>query len=153
VQLPVVQATPVVFDGSGFVQSLPHVPQFCVLVAVLVSQPSVCLFALQSPHPLAHVPLHVPLKQLAVTWLVEHGTLHAPQFDSSVAVLISHPSMSLSPLQSAYPLAHAPLQTPIVQAGVTWLLLHTFPQPPQLATLDAVSTSQPFVSLSPSQSQ
>jgi hypothetical protein len=42
----------------------------------------------------------------------------APQFPGSVFRFVSQPSVRLLPLQSAKPLAHAPVQTPPEQVGV-----------------------------------
>jgi hypothetical protein len=69
-------------------QVIPQPPQFEVVVSD-ISHPSACLFELQSPQPEAQVPLHTPLLQAAVTWLVEQTTLAAPQFCGSTAVSVT----------------------------------------------------------------
>ena len=66
-QLPVTQSTAVVCAGNGFVQLVVQVPQCSTSAAVLISQPSVCLLALQSDQPLAQAPTQEPAVQSAVT--------------------------------------------------------------------------------------
>jgi hypothetical protein len=78
---------------------VPQVPQLLV-VARLVSQPSVSLSLLQSPHPAAQVPVQVPLVQTAEgTWLVLQALLHPPQWAEVVRMFVSHPGADV--LQSA----------------------------------------------------
>jgi hypothetical protein len=60
-------------------QAVPHPPQLFASFVVLISQPSLCLLPLQSTHGLTHVPLHTPLVQVAVMWLMEQTVKHAPQ--------------------------------------------------------------------------
>jgi hypothetical protein len=69
-----------------------------------------------------------------------------------VAVLTSHPSVRLSALQSAWVPVQVPVQAPAVHAAVMPLDEHAWLQPPQWATVLAVSTSQPSVCLLPLQS-
>jgi len=91
-----------------------HPPQLFGSVAVSFSQPSVSLSALQSLVPLAHAPLQMPPAHVGVGTLFVEQTLptHPPQWFGSVLTLISQPSVSLSPLQSAYPLLQAPTHCP-----------------------------------------
>ncbi len=67
-------------------------------------------------------------------------------------MLVSQPSVRLLPLQSANPGSHAPLQTPALQEGVTWLDEQAEGQLPQWLGSELRSVSQPSVSLSPLQS-
>lgn len=100
-QLPVEHPTVLVWGGVGLVQLFPQDPQLRTSPAMLVSQPSVCLLPLQSDQPAWQAPLQTPPAQLGVTWLPEQGVLHVPQWEVLLAVLISQPSVSLLPLQSA----------------------------------------------------
>jgi hypothetical protein len=91
-------------------QTAPHAPQLFGSVLRLTSQPSVSLLSLQSANPALHPPLHLKLLQLGVEmWFAEQVLPHPPQFDASVATLVSHPSFAL-PLQSAVPNEHITAQ-------------------------------------------
>ena len=68
-----------------------------------------------------------------VTWLVLHGDPHDPQFDESLRVFDSHPSVALLLLQSENPLRHGPEHTPPEHKGVTLLLEQVMPHDPQLS--------------------
>ena len=46
--------------------TLPHVPQLFGSVDVLISQPSLCLLALQSVHPAAQAPVQIPAAHVRV---------------------------------------------------------------------------------------
>ena len=70
-----------------------------------------------------------------VTWLVLHGDPHDPQFDESLRVFDSHPSVALLLLQSENPLRHGPEHTPPEHKGVTLLLEHASEQAPQLSAI------------------
>src|SRR4051794_40030432 len=101
-QLPPAQAA----LALGTLHTVPHAPQLFTLVFVLISQPSDCLFALQSAKPAVQVPLHTPLPQdRAAMLLLEHARPHALQLLASVRMLISQPSFARL-LQSAVPPAH-----------------------------------------------
>jgi hypothetical protein len=137
-------------------QTLPHDPQLVALVLVSTSQPFVRLFMSQSAKPAAHAPSHTPPPQVTVGMLLpEQGVPHAPQFDALVAVSISQPSDCLFMLQSANPLLHAPSQTPAVHVTVAMLAEEQIvPHPPQfMMSVPSMFVSQPFVSLSWSQSE
>jgi hypothetical protein len=150
VQLPPEQAAVMLL----LLQAWPQPPQCAAVVWMLVSQPSVSLFPLQSPHPESQVPLQVlPEHDGLAMWLLLQAWPQAPQWAGVMVMSVSQPSVRLSVLQSPQPAAHAPVQLPPAHVGVgMWLLLHTRPHPPQLAALVAGSVSQPSVSLFPLQS-
>jgi hypothetical protein len=132
----------------------PHPPQLAASLLVSVSQPSRTTFsaALQSLQPPVQLMVHCPPRQVGVPWLVLQGVPHAPQFASSVLVLVSHPSrlkFSLA-LQSAYPESHAIVHCPAEQVGVPLALLQAPPHVPQLAVSACKLISQPLPKL-PSQ--
>jgi len=78
-----------------------------------------------------------------VLCVVSQALPQPPQF-VVVVVDVSHPSGCLSPLQSAYPVAHVPLQTLPEQVRVCmWLLEQTVLQPPQWSGSPPVLVSQP----------
>ena len=95
------------------------------------------------------VPRQLPLEQF-----VQSGQVcpQEPQLRLSFLMLISQPSVRLSPLQSTNPAEQEPLQSPPEHAGRTLLLLHTIPHPPQFLGSAAISFSQPSESLSKLQS-
>ncbi|MDB6109807.1 MAG: hypothetical protein JWR69_1557, partial [Pedosphaera sp.] len=99
-------------------QRMPQPPQLLALVAMLVSQPSVCLLPLQSAKPEAQAPLQTPLLQVGVMWLVEQTVPQLPQLAGSELMLTSQPSAEL-PLQFENPTLQVPmLQAPAVQVEV-----------------------------------
>lgn len=129
----------------------PHIPQFDVSLAVLVSHPSAAL-PLQLSHGLVHMYPQVPPMQLRVAFAGDGQTfMHAPQFERFVAVLISHPSPAVA-LQSSYPMLQEKPHAPIEHVRLAFgRVAHTVPQAPQLSRLERVSTSHPFAA-DPSQS-
>lgn len=135
-------------------QAIPQPPQLSGFVAISISQPSACLFPLQSAFPAAHVPLHTPATHVRVCMPAFEQTIpHPPQLLGSVFVSISHPSVFLFALQSALPAAHVPLQTLAAQVRVCIPAFEqAIPHPPQLSALEVVSSSHPFVRLLLSQS-
>ena len=87
------------------------------------------------------------------TLLLEHATLHAPQFAGEPKTSCSQPFACLLPSQSAKPEAHGLVHTPAAHVtALTWLFEHATAHPPQLLASVASVTSQPFVCLLPSQS-
>src|SRR5207248_2339666 len=109
-----------------------------------VSQPSLCLFPLQSAHPDTHVPLHTLLPHAALMLFAEQATPQPPQLFTSELVLASHPSLCLLLLQSDHPASQAPLHAPSLQVGVPMLLPEqTRPHTPQLEVLPATLISHP----------
>jgi len=112
------------------------------LASVLVSQPFDTL-ASQSANPVEQESVQLPSAQLGVAFTLLQGALHAPQFALSVLVLVSQPFES-RPSQLPKPMLHeATPHAPFVQAADALAGAHGFEQPPQCATLVAVSTSQP----------
>jgi hypothetical protein len=98
--------------------------------------------------------LHWPAVQVGVPCTALQPVPHPPQFEVSVAVLVSQPSRLKSSLalQSLQPMLHAMLHTPAVHAGVPFSVLHAAPHPPQLAMSASVLTSHPSVGMSALQS-
>jgi hypothetical protein len=111
---------------------LPHVPQLLTSVCVLVSQPSVRALLLQSAKPGWQWAAQSPPAQVGDVWLLLQATPHPPQLATSVAVLISQPSVCALLLQSAKPDWQLAAQRLAAQEGFVWLLLHTTPHAPQL---------------------
>src|SRR6478672_3071151 len=90
----------------------------------------------------------VPLTQAG--WAAGQTLPQAPQLLGSVLRFVSQPSISLAPLQSAKPLAQAPLQTPLAQVRVGMLLpLQAVPQAPQLFGSVWVSKQAPLQQVRP----
>jgi hypothetical protein len=133
-------------------QTLPQPPQFCAFDSISVSQPFVSLSESQSANPAAQAPLQTPPTHDAVTSFCEHEAPQPPQFAASDAMLVSHPSPSLSPLQSANPAAQTPAHTPAVHAALMLSSEHAAPHAPQCIRSDAMFVSHPSPSLSPLQS-
>jgi hypothetical protein len=79
-------------------QAEPQSPQF-VTVRMFVSQPSNVLLLLQSPKPVLQVPSHTKLGHVEAMLVVGHTAPQLPQL-ADVAKSVSHPSVSLSALQS-----------------------------------------------------
>jgi hypothetical protein len=95
----------------------------------------------------------LPLAQMWPLLLAAQLVPHAPQFDASVLVLISQPSICLLLLQSAKPVVHAPpWQLPARHERVMFCVEHVVPHAPQLSTSVLVLISQPLVCLLLSQS-
>lgn len=88
--------------GGG--QTKEHEPQWLVFVFRFVSQPSEKR-PLQSPKPrLQEATIQLPLMQPAMPFATGGQTIpHAPQLAVLEAVLVSHPSVALSLLQSPEP--------------------------------------------------
>jgi hypothetical protein len=69
---------------SWLEQTTLQPPQFATSPWVFVSQPSVCLLALQSANPGAQVPVQTPAVHVGIgTLLFEHAFPHAPQLPGS----------------------------------------------------------------------
>jgi hypothetical protein len=113
------------------VHCVPQVPQLLV-VARLVSQPSVSLLELQSPHPASHAPVHDPLVQTGEgTWLLLHALLQPPQWAVVVRMFVSQPGTDV--VQSAKPAAHpVDWQVPVEHDSPALGMSQGMPQPPQL---------------------
>jgi hypothetical protein len=129
-------------------QGIAQAPQLLRSVIGFDSQPSFCLSPLQSNHPASHAPLQAPSVQVGVVmWLFEQTRPQPPQFATLLEVGVSQPSVCLFMLQSAQPVAQAPLHTPGSEPvlggpheGVTFCDEHMTPQPPQLLGSLARST-------------
>ena len=147
-QVPVAQV-PMALAGLHFA---PQPPQL-VLVFVGVSQP-VAGVPEQLTKPILHIGTQTPAVQaVEVAFTMEHALPQAPQLAASLPVFTSHPSLRMLRLQSAKPLAQAPVQEPLVQATAGTLLAeHAEPQKPQLEGSVASVDSQPLATL-PSQSR
>lgn len=105
------------------VHTVPHVPQFMTLAAVLVSHPFAALLS-QSPKPAEHVSPHVPVVHTAVAFAPPaHTRPHAPQLLVSADIKFTHTFEQLVVGGS-----HRALHVPALQncpAG------HMFPHRPQ----------------------
>src|SRR5262245_27563829 len=114
--------------------------------AVFFSQPSVSLSLLQSVKPRLQTALHIPAAQVGlVMLLLEHTLPQPPQFLLSVWLLISHPSLRLSLLQSRKPALHMPVHMLAEQVLARLLPEQGVAQPPQLATSLVRLISHPSV--------
>ena len=90
-QRPAMQA-PVPLGGM---QRDPQAPQLAASVAVLVSHPLAGLPS-QSLKPASQVYAQLPALQAAVEWArASHGRLQAPQWKTSVKVLVSQPLLAI----------------------------------------------------------
>src|SRR5712664_4082765 len=78
---PALQEPPEQAGATWFVeQAIPQALQFATLLVRAVSQPSLCLFPLQSAHPAAHTPaLQEPPEQAGATWFAEQAIPQPPQ--------------------------------------------------------------------------
>jgi len=144
-QLPPAQAA-VAFAGA---QAWPHVPQFCMLVPRLTSQPFETSVS-QLPKPAVHAIEHTLLAHEAVPLVELHILLQAPQLAPSFVRRASQPLEYLVS-QSANPeLQAATVQAELRQAAVPFGATQVVPQVPQLAASLVVVASQPLPTL-PSQ--
>ncbi len=125
-------------------QTLPQRLQLFGSPFKYTSQPSTDC-RLQSAYPtLQALRLQVLLTQLDVAFGNVQTRPQAPQLFGLFATLTSQPSACLLPLQSAKPVAQAPLHMPPLHVGVGMLLPeHTTPHPPQLFASADDWTSQP----------
>ncbi len=109
--------------------ALPHFPQLLVVV-IAVSQPPT--FALQSAKPALHLMVQVPPTQLPTPLVWLHTLPQLPQLFASFVRLTSQPfAMLLS--QFAKSVLQVIEQVDAMQVAVSLLVLHAFPQPPQLS--------------------
>ena len=126
-------------------QTMPQPPQLLMSLLVLISQPSVFLFPLQSANPVVQAPLQLPPAHVGVVmWLAEQTDPQPPQFAASVPVAVSQPSASLSALQSEKPVLQAPSQIPPAQSSVEMLFVEQLlAQLPHAVGVVVVFVSQP----------
>jgi hypothetical protein len=145
-QTPVVHAV----DPFGFVHAVPQAPQFAAVVLRLTSHP-VEARPSQLPKPVLHAMVQAPREHPAEPFVPLQAEPQAPQFDTFVSVLVSHPFPALAS-QLPNPELHVPsVQLPVTQLALALVLLHTAPQAPQFARLVLRFVSHPFPEL-PSQS-
>jgi hypothetical protein len=120
-------------------QGRPQAPQLADEVASAVSQPSAAT-PLQSPKPAAQVTtVHPPAEQPATVALASAQTRpHVPQLRGSIVGSVQKVAGAVphTTLGAAQVVRQAP-------AAQLWPAGHATPQPPQLALLLRVSTSQP----------
>lgn len=121
----------------------PQPPQWFTSVKMVTSHPFAAIPS-QSAYPAAHAPTpQRPAAQAPVACAGAHAIPHVPQCAPLVAVSASHPFAAI-PSQSAKGAVHpATLQAPPAHAEVPFATAHDVPQPPQFATLLAVSTHPP----------
>lgn len=114
-----------------------------LLLLVLVSQPFVGL-ASQLPKPALHANPHVPLVHVRLALVgVGHATLHPPQFITSFAVDLSHPSAALL-LQSPKPALQVMPHMLEPHRGIALAPpRQARPHIPQFAASDVTSTHEP----------
>jgi hypothetical protein len=137
-----------VADAFVKLHALPQVPQWVVLVPVLVSQPLPTLLS-QFPQPALHVMVQAPPEHAGVPLAEEHAALHAPQWPTVELVFVSHP---LDGLLSQLPqpvLQVVSEQTPVAHDSLAFGRSHSVPQPPQSVRVLS-EVSQPLFGL-PSQ--
>jgi hypothetical protein len=130
----------------------PQAPQLNVVV-IAVSQPSVCLFPLQSKKPDRHAPLHVvPALQLTVAMLLAEHTFespHPPQWFGSVSA--KHAAPHWRNVESQVKSQVPPGQTAVEFAGGvehadeqhTLLTQNPLPHSAQPATLQSLAAHAP----------
>jgi len=144
---PFVQVT---LDMFAELQTFPHEPQLFGSVDMATSQPSVCLFPLQSAKPVLQAPLHNPPVHAGDIWLLLQTAPQEPQLATSVLIATSQPSAEFR-LQFAKPTLQVDtVQDPEVQEAVACAREQTFPQVPQLFTSVFELISHPFARI-PSQ--
>lgn len=88
---------PVVHDAAalGREHTIPHAPQWLVLLLVLVSQPLLSVPS-QSPKPALHVPIeHTLAAHAGAALLRVHATPQPPQLEVLLVMLISQPLPAL----------------------------------------------------------
>jgi hypothetical protein len=94
------QVASVVFVGSDWSQSLPHVPQLFSSELRLISQPSTAL-PLQLPCVLSQVMAHWLFEHDGVPPTALHAFPHPPQCEVLLVVFVSHPGDELQSPQPA----------------------------------------------------
>ena len=128
----------------GGMQSAPQAPQLVALPAVLVSHPLAGLPS-QSLNPTSQVYAHVPALQALVECArASQACPHAPQWKTSVKVLVSQPLLAMES-QSPYGTVHAPMAHRLLRhAGVALTAVQRKSHRPQLARLVVMSTQAPL---------
>jgi hypothetical protein len=129
----------------ALVQALPQLPQFCVLVLRLTSQPFDARPS-QSAVPAAQVAQpQAPLTQLGVVGQV-HTFGQLPQWFTLVLRLVSQPPAGFES-QSPKPAAQVGLHTPAVQVVVPFVFVQAVLQSPQCVVSLVRLVSHPFAAL------
>jgi hypothetical protein len=125
----------------------PQAPQLLRSLCSAASQPLLGLVS-QLAKFSAHAPsAQVPLAQVAAALAKKQGRPQPPQWVVLVVVLVSQP-LTASPSQLPKPVLHVfSRHTPPVHATEPLARVQAWPQPPQLARLVEVSTSQPSPAL------
>ena len=139
------EQAPVALAGA---QACPQVPQLCMLVLRLVSQPFETRVS-QLPKPAVHVIEQSPPVQDAVPLVELQTLLQAPQLAASVVRLASQPFENLVS-QSEKPALQAPsgiVQAEFRHVAVALAATQAVPQVPQLAASFVVAVSQPSPTL------
>lgn len=126
-------------------QTLPHAPQWLVLVAVTVSQPF-ATFPSQLPKPELHEMLQLPVVHDGVPLFVLQAAPHDPQWLVLLDRLVSQPFTTL-PSQFPKPELQVMPQDPATQLAVPLAVLQAAPQAPQWLVLVLMLTSQPLAAL------
>jgi hypothetical protein len=120
-----------------------HPPQLAVLLVVLTSHPSLTVL-LQSAKPVLHAAMvQLPPAQPGDALASEQALVHEPQCAASFSRLTSHPFDATVSQLAKFVLQVATAHTDPEQVDVALARLHALPQPPQLAALVVVFTSQP----------
>jgi hypothetical protein len=125
----------------AFVQFVPQVPQFAVVLVRFTSQP-VDANPSQLPKPELHEMEHVPLPQDAVPFVLLHAWPQPPQCATVVFVFVSQPFTAL-PSQFPNPALQLGTQAPEVHCVVPFGLRHCVPHAPQLLRFVFVFVSHP----------
>lgn len=125
--------------------TVPHAPQWLVLVWVEVSQP-LALLPSQLPYPGLHTGEQEPDTHEVVPLGLTHAAPHAPQLFSDVANVVSQPLTGLAS-QFPKPEMHEGEQTPEAHEVVPWGLVQAMPHAPQFAISELVAVSQPLAGL------
>jgi hypothetical protein len=131
-----------------FVQFVPHVPQFAVVLVRFTSQP-VDAKPSQFPKPPLQAIEQVPLPHDGVPFVLLHAWPQPPQWAVLVLVFVSQPFTAL-PSQLPNPALQDGTHAPDVQVVVPFAFTHCVPQLPQFERLVFVLVSHPVEAL-PSQ--
>lgn len=111
--------------------STPQAPQVMLLVPRFASQPLVATPSQLSKPAVQPATAHTPEEQAAVAFGSEQTVPQAPQFETLVCVLVSHPLVGLLS-QFAKPAAHAPsVHVPPLQDSPALARSHGLPHVPQ----------------------
>lgn len=137
---------PAAQDGVPLVelQIVPQAPQLATLVCRLVSHPVAYCWSQFAQLASQDTTTQEVALHPATPFRTVHALPHPPQWATLLVVAVSHPSEA-RPLQLPKPALHAIVHWPSAHDGTPLASLQASPQPPQLPTLEAVSTSQPSI--------